>query len=128
MTNKYLIDSSAWIEYLKGTALGEKIKSIVEKEKIATCVLSIAELSDKFARENESFDKLSAFIRNKSAIISLTYAVCLESGKLKAAQRPVKKEFSLADAIIYLTAIDNGCILITKDNDFKGMEKIILLE
>ena len=33
MANKYLLDSSAWIEYFAGTVIGENIKEIIEKKK-----------------------------------------------------------------------------------------------
>lgn len=128
MTNRYLVDSSAWVEYFAGTELGKEIKDIIEKEEIATCILSIAELSDKFSREKEKFDASLSFIKNKSVILDITLSSCIESGKLKAERRKIKKDFGLVDAIIYLTAKESHCILIARDDDFKGMENVIVLE
>ena len=128
MANKYLLDSSAWIEYFAGTKTGEQSKKIAEKETVLTCILSIAEISDKFSKENEKFDKFLAFIKNTSSIVNITVSSCAESGKLRAERRAVKKEFGLVDAIIYLTAKENSCILVTKDNDFEGMDNVIILK
>ncbi len=128
MTNKYLLDSSAWIEYFAGTELGNRVKEIVDKEDLSTCILSVAEISDKFSKEKEKFDKFLAFINNVSAIANVTLSSCSESGKLKAERRKVKKEFSLVDAIIYLTAKENSCILITKDRDFEDMKNAVVLK
>lgn len=128
MGNKYLIDSSAWVEYFAGTELGEKVKAIIEKEEIATCILSIAEISDKFSREKEKFDSFLSFIKNKSIILDITLSSCMESGKLKAERRKIKKDFGLIDAIIYLIAKENSCILVAKDDDFEGMENVIILD
>lgn len=130
MANKHLLDSSAWIEYFAGTSLGEKVKEIVEKEEtlIATCILSIAEISDKFSKEEEKFDKFLIFIKNRSSIVDLTLSSCSGAGKLKAERRTTKKEFSLVDAVIYLAAKENSCTLITKDDDFDGMDKVVLLK
>lgn len=129
MANKYLFDSSAWIEYFIGTAIGEKVKELLENEETmaATCILSIAEISDRLSKERDKFDKSLTFIKNRSPIAALTLNSCSEAGKLKMERRKIKKEFSLADAIIYLTAKENSCILITKDNDFENMDNVIML-
>ncbi len=130
MANNYLLDSSAWIEYFAGTALGEKVKEIIESEEnsSATCILSIAEISDKLSKESEKFDKSFAFIKNKSKIFGLTLNACSEAGKLKSDIRATKKGFSLADAIIYLTAKENSCTLVTKDSDFENMKNVELIK
>jgi len=128
MENRYLIDSSAWVEYFAGTELGKKAMDIIEKEEIATCILSIAEISDKFNREKEKFDIFLSFIKNKSSILDITLSSCMESGKLKAERRKIKKEFGLIDAIIYLTAKENSCILVAKDDDFEGLKNVVVLK
>ncbi|MDI6721193.1 MAG: PIN domain-containing protein [Candidatus Aenigmarchaeota archaeon] len=127
MANKYLLDSSVWIEYFAGTETGRKAKEIIEKEKILTCILSIAEISDKFSREKEKFNAFLEFIKNASVIANITLASCSEAGNLKTERRTSKKEFSLADAIIYLTAKENSCVLVAKDNDFEGMQGVVIL-
>jgi len=38
------------------------------------------------------------------------------------------KDFGIADAIIYLTALENSSILITKDDDFEGMNNVVVLK
>lgn len=128
MTNKYMLDSSAWIEYFSGTELGAKIKDIVESGTTVTSILSIAEISDKFSREKEKFEKFLSFIKNMSSVANITISSCSESGKLKAERRTIRKKFSLADAIIYLSAKENSCILITLDHDFDSMENVKVIE
>ena len=127
MANKYMLDSSAWIEYFIGSETGAKVRNIVENHATTTCILSAAEISDKFSGEKEKFEEFLGFINNRSSIAGLTLSACAQSGKLKADRRKVRKEFGLLDAIIYLTAKENSCILVTKDNDFKGMENVELV-
>ena len=128
MANKYMLDSSAWIEYFSGSEKGAKIKDIVESSMTVTSILSIAEISDKFSKERERFDKFLAFVRNVSSVTNLTVVSCSESGKLKADRRKIKKKFSLVDAIIYLSAKENSCTLITMDHDFDNMENVKVIE
>lgn len=125
--NMYMLDSSAWVEYFSGTEKGRNVRDIVEKGEVSTCILAIAELSDKCHRENTGFDKLLDFILGLSSIKNITVEICSEAGKLKAERRKTKKDFSLADAVIYLTAEKNSCILITGDDDFSGMKDVVFL-
>ena len=127
MSHKYLLDSSAWIEYFAGTAFGKEIKNIVEGEELVTCVLSIAELSDKFNRDKERFEAFLAFIKKMSFIAPLSVSSCTASGSLKALRRTTKKNFGLVDALIYLTAQEHRCLVLTKDDDFNGMTDVIVL-
>ncbi len=49
---RYLIDSWAWIEYLKGSSVGRKVKEEVENDSndIFTHVVSLAEITSKVKR------------------------------------------------------------------------------
>ena len=128
MANKHMLDSSAWIEYFAGTETGKKVEYVIENEEILTCMLSIAEISDKFCKEDEKFGRFLDFIKSVSAVSNITIETCSEAGKLKAQRRSIKKEFKIADAIIYLTARENSCIVVTKDADFEGMENVVVIK
>lgn len=127
MASRYMLDSSAWIEYFAGSESGRKIKDLVENEKPVTCILSLAELSDKFSGESEKFERFLAFMRGVSSIAMITVSSCSASGKIKADRRKIRKKFGLVDALIYLTARENGCVLITKDKDFDGMRDVAMI-
>src|SRR3989338_5656414 len=77
MSFDYLIDSYAWVEYYTGSKKGIKIKEIIETKNIATPILAIAELSDKFARENNDFNELFQFINSRSTIIPLNVKIAI---------------------------------------------------
>lgn len=124
MNFDYLIDSYAWVEYYLGSEKGAKIKDIIETKNIATSILAIAELSDKFARENNDFNPLFQFINSRSEILPLTVKVALNSGKFKSEMRKRFEQFSLVDAIIYLTAKLNNSKLLTGDVHFKGLKDV----
>ena len=128
MTFDYLIDSYAWVEYYLGSEKGVKIKDIIETKNIATSILAIAELSDKFARENSDFDLLFQFINSRSKILPLTVKTALNSGKFKSEMRKRFKQFGLADAIIYLTAKINNSKLLTGDIHFKGLKNVEFID
>src|SRR3989338_2835975 len=113
MSFDYVIDSYAWVEYYLGSKKGVKIKNIIETKNIATPVLVVAELSDKFAREKKDFNELLQFISSRSTILPLAVKIAIDSGKFKFEMREKFKQFGLADAIIYLTSKSNNSKLLT---------------
>ncbi|MBI4919162.1 PIN domain-containing protein, partial [archaeon] len=97
MKTKYIIDSSAWIEYLGGTDKGVKFKEIIEQEFIASSIITIAEVADKFERENKKISEPLKFILGHAKIVSLDIDICLDAAKIKKEARKIHKKFSLAD-------------------------------
>ena len=122
-----MLDSSAWLEYLNGTERGNKIKEIVEERSTASSILAIAELADKFERDNLSFEKQLSFIQSRSAILPLTFDLCLAAARIKKQFRKKADKFSLADGVHFATAILEECTLITADNDFNGEKNVLLI-
>lgn len=124
---KYVIDSSAWIEYLRGTAKGRKVADIIENKLIATSIISIAEIADKFEKDNCDFSPALRFILSRSNIIQLTINICLKAAKIKKLLRVKNKKFGLADAILLMTAQQEKTVLITTDYDFQGINNVIIV-
>lgn len=127
MSFKYVLDSSAWIEYLGGSTKGQKVHRLLSNEKVATSILAITELADKFARENRSFDTTLRFIQSNSAIIPLTISIGLRAAKVKKQFREKQSKFGLADAINFATALQENAHFVTADRDFADTENVILL-
>ncbi len=124
MKFEHIIDSYAWVEYYLGTKKGARIKEIIETGNIATPILVIAELSDKFAREGKDFNGLFQFISSRSTILLLDVETAIKCGSFKAEMRKRFKQFGIIDAIIYLTAKSNNSKLLTGDVHLKELENV----
>ena len=127
MSYECILDSSAWVSYLGGTNDDERLKQIIENEAIATSIIAIAELADKFEREKRSFDAPLQFIRNRSVFLPLTLLICLKAAKLKNEIRAKNKKFGIVDGIHLATAINEKEILITTDHDFEGVDNVLII-
>lgn len=127
MSYKFMIDSSAWIEYFGGTEKGEKARRIIEAVGIATSIIAIAELADKFEREGRDFHPSLQFIKSKAAIIELTAELALLAAKLKKTARKKSPKFGIADALHLATAIQEKAVLVTADKDFLGLGNTLLI-
>ncbi|MBI2576162.1 PIN domain-containing protein [Candidatus Woesearchaeota archaeon] len=67
MKGKYVVDSSAWIEYLRGTEKGPQVRVLFEKgHEFFTTGVCVAEIIAKFRKEgflNPSLLMLSGHIQ-----------------------------------------------------------------
>ncbi|MHA1718353.1 MAG: PIN domain-containing protein [Promethearchaeota archaeon] len=134
MNYKFALDSYAWIEYAIGSQMGEFINFIIKYTTCITPSIVIAELSDKFHRENNLDDwrVLFKFIKHNSTIISLNGVLAEKSGGrkkfLRDQQESKEKKIGLADAIIYETALSQDCKLVTGDEHFANTKNVIYLK
>ena len=49
--SKYIVDSSAWIEYFAGTEKGRKIKDLIVGKELFTTGIIVAEVSTHFLKK-----------------------------------------------------------------------------
>jgi len=123
-----LVDTSAWVEYFKGTAKGEKVKYLMKtKEQLFTNPLTIAELTqwaDKNALDAKS---MLAFVYENSELLELSTNILEIAGKRYNVLRLVKKKIGMIDVIIYISAVTYSFSLLTGDTDFAGLPYVEML-
>jgi len=123
----YVIDSFAWVEYFGGTEKGEKAKQYVESGNAVTPTIVIAELSNKYARENLEFGEKLQFIRFNTRIALLTEDIANKAGKINAERRKFVKGWPLADSIVLTTAKELSAKIITGDEHFEDLPEAIII-
>lgn len=125
---RYLIDSSAWIEYLEGGKSGEKVNKILkENEEIFILSLNIAEVISKVKRKLMNYELAYESMIKNAKIIDITPRIAKEAGLLHAKIKSKNKSFSLADALIIISAQVLNAKVLTKDAHFKQFEESIII-
>lgn len=127
---EYLLDTYAWIEYFRGSEEGEKVKGLIEQQIIHTSMISIAELSDKYHRENliDEWRKRYEFIISKSNLLPCSLKIMKNSGFRKLQLRKKSQSIGLVDAIIIETAIQHNLIIVSGDQHFEKVDKVYFLK
>lgn len=122
-----LLDSYGWIEYFAEGKLADRYARYVEqanKENTITPTIVIYEVYKKIKREKGEEKALEAYAQiTRTKIVPLT-----ENLAMKAADVSLKFGLSMADAIVYATAKNEGAKLVTSDEHFKGFEDVEFID
>jgi len=118
-----VIDTSAWIEWLAGTALGKKLGA-EWPDKAQSIVPTIVqlELSKWLVRElgEDQADQVIAYTQ-KCFVAPLDTSTALLAADLHR-----QHKLATADAIVYATAQRHGAELLTCDGHYKGLAGVLL--
>ncbi len=131
-----VFDSYAWIEFFTGSKLGEKVKEFIENgEEIVTPTIVLAEIANKYYREGLSKEivmnrisviKEVSFIREIDNDILEMLGEAREILTRNRRQLGLKRRPSLADIIVYATALVERARVVTGDEHFRGLDVIFL--
>lgn len=119
-----VIDTSAWIEWLTGSALGARLgKQFPDKPQCIVPTIVQLELSKWLVRElgEDQADQVIAYTQ-KCVVVPLNTTIALLAADLHREQK-----LATADAIVYATARHVGAELLTCDAHFDGLPDVAVL-
>jgi predicted nucleic acid-binding protein len=119
-----LIDSSGWIEFFaEGPLAKEYARHLKDSSKIVTPTIVLYEVYKKIKRERTEDEALTAVSLMKgTSVVDLS-----ESIALFAADLSIKHFLPMADAIVYATALEHNCRIVTSDSHFRDLDKVIFI-
>ena len=118
-----LVDTSAWIEWLIASPLGQKIgKQFPDKAQCIVPTIVQLELSKWLVREagEDEADQMIAYTQ-KCVVVPLDTTIALLAADLHQ-----EHKLATADAIVYATARRKGAGLLTCDAHFEGLPDVAL--
>jgi predicted nucleic acid-binding protein len=114
----YVVDTSAWIEWLIDSALGKKLgKVFPDKTQCVVPTIVQLELSKWLVREigEDQADQVIAYTQ-KCVVVPLDTPIALLAADLHR-----EHKLATADAIVYATARQQRADLLTCDAHFEGL-------
>jgi uncharacterized protein len=119
-----LVDTSAWIEWLIGSAVGGRVaRELPARDQWLVPTIVQLELAKWLTRESGE-DKADQVI----AFTATCVAADLDSSiALLAAEHCARLQLATADAIVYATALSHGADVLTCDKHFKGLPGVIFI-
>ncbi len=126
--SKHVLDSWAWIEYLRGSERGKSVRGQIEKsEEIFTHLVTIAELTSKLKREGADTSIAWRAVTSVSRVIVPDAVDSKNVGLLHAGIKAKRPNFSLADAFVLHGARKLKARVLTGDPDFEGLPEAVML-
>ena len=116
-----LVDTSAWIEFLTGSALGAKLASeLPDRTQWLVPTMVQLELTKWLTREagEDKADQVIAFTET-CVVADLDTPTALAAAELCA-----RHKLATADAIVYATALAHGADLLTCDRNFENLPHV----
>jgi len=129
MTEAYIVDAYAWVEYLDGSARGVLVRNILENANniIYTCAVTVAEVVSKFIRRGYDPEVAFSAITSNSTIVKVDEDLSKTAGEIHAKIKRKIKDFGLADAFVLASAQKHRTKVLTGDPHFKGIPEAILV-
>ncbi|HEX7483504.1 MAG TPA: type II toxin-antitoxin system VapC family toxin [Candidatus Bathyarchaeia archaeon] len=134
MTSKYIIDSSAWIEYFRSSKY-EAAKEYIENADCITPTIVVSEISRKLQKEIELGDetvegrlKRLEFISATSQIVELDFELADLAGKTDLEMKKKAEGWGLADSIVLCAARSFKGKVVTGDEHFKDLDEVIFVK
>ena len=126
--SNYLMDSYALLEYLDGSARGQKVRDILESERNKCFILSenAAELVSVYLRRKWDPGPALQLIHALSPLL-LDMDSAEDAGRIHAKMREKDRHIGLIDAILIAVARRHGLKIVTGDKDFRGVPEAILI-
>jgi len=119
-----LVDSSAWIEWLIDSPLGQLLaRELPQRHQCLVPTMVQLEMSKWLAREKgeSDADRFIAFTRT-CVVIDLDTSIALRAATLSMEHR-----LATADAVIYASAMEHGADVLTCDSHFEGLPNVVFL-
>jgi predicted nucleic acid-binding protein len=119
-----VVDTSAWIEWLRGTPTGAALRDHIPRpeEWIVPTMVQL-ELAKWLTREMGDDVSDRALGRSQTLIVAPLHT----STAMLAAELSASHKLSTADAVIYATAQEYGADLLTCDAHFAGLPRVVFL-
>ena len=124
-----ILDSFAWVEYLRGTASGETVAEELDATLAGTPLIVVAELRDKYVRERiPDWGKDFAFIKEATVLLPEDEAIAVRAGDTRNRMRSEgRRDFGLVDGIVLETARACEAVLVTGDPHFRDLPEVLFL-
>ena len=120
----FVVDSSGWIEFFTdGPLAKEYSRHLKDPARIVTPTIVLYEVYKKIKRERTEEEALTAVsLMNRTLVVDLT-----ESIALYAADMSIRFSLPMTDAMVYATALEHRCRLVTSDAHFKKLDRVVFI-
>ncbi|WP_420427376.1 type II toxin-antitoxin system VapC family toxin [Algiphilus sp.] len=121
MSEKHVVDSSAWLEYFADGPNADYFAPVIEVvDALVVPVVTIYEVYKRVFLQRDESDALRAVaLMQQGSVVHLDESISLEAAMLS-----ITHQLPMADSMILATARRYKATLWTQDSDFREMEGV----
>ena len=124
-----IIDTYAWVEYLRGSDEGFILNKLFAniKNKFVTMECCLAELKGYCLKHNFDFNKMYNVVKKNSFVFPVLREHWINAAKIKFEMREKIKNFGLIDSILVAKQEQLKCKIISGDPHFKNLKNVVYM-
>lgn len=126
--NRFVVDTSAWIEYLDGSDKGRRVRDYLMRGIPLTTGMIASELFSNFIRKQKPLEIAVGTLRSMATMMVIDLEMAHQTAHIYNQQRKEKPKFGIVDAHLLAAAKMNGAKVLTCDLDFLGMSEAIVIK
>jgi predicted nucleic acid-binding protein len=126
--SKFLLDTSAWIEYFQGTPLGQTVRDILDKPENVCFVCGgvVSELASTLIRNGLDHEKSIEFVKSRCTLLEGTFEDYFACGVLHARLKKTDPRVSYTDTLLITLGEKHALKIVSKDAHLKGYNTLFL--
>lgn len=128
-SDQIIVDSFAWIEYLKGSELGKKAQTFLDNPQMQlfTVDVCLAEIVFWLLFEELPLQPSLSKVQSLSMILNSTELDWIEAAKTKFEKRKTIPNYGIADALVLAKSQKLSMRILTGDQHFKSEPNVIFI-
>jgi len=123
-TNRFVIDSSGWLEHITEDAKADLYSPYFRGDKILLVPTIVIYEVRKILLRKHSQTIADIFVSEalRQVVVPLDEQIALDAASLS-----LRHQLAMADAIVYTTALRQKATLIASDDHFQNLPEVVLL-
>jgi len=118
MPNRYVLDAHAWVEYLRGSSPGRRVRDMIESASVYTSSLTLAEVVAHVETQGQDAGIAARAIQTLSEIVELDSELAMRAADRYVRAKKTDKHATLEHAYLLETAKKVGAEIISGDKSF----------
>ncbi len=126
---RYVIDAWAWMEYLDGSAKGDKVRTIIEGKgsELYSSAVSLTEVMSKLMRTGKDAGVALRAVTGLSRVVEADARMAAAAAECHARMRKKSPDFGLGDAFVVAAASSLDAKVVTGDPHFEGLPGVVMV-
>jgi predicted nucleic acid-binding protein len=122
-----VLDAHAWVEYLRGSPPGKRVKELVERGSIYTTAVTLSEVVGHVAREGEDSALAARAMQTLSEIVEIDSELAVAAGNRYARMRKADPQARMSQAYLIEAAKKVGAEIVSGDKKLKSARAISIV-